>query len=733
MAQGARWMETIRRAWESRKREEPDSLRVLPGQPVPLGAVCQPSGVNFAVYSEGAQRVEVCLFDVRGREIERHELRTNTFNTWHGLVRGVGAGQLYGYRVYGPYAPDKGLRYNPAKLLLDPYARAIAGAVDWTAPVFGYGPGGREADLTLDPSDDAWGMAKSIVIEDDFDWGDDQPPNTPWHRTVIYETHVKGMTFRHPGVPERQRGTYSGLASDAVLQHLKELGVTAVELLPVHAHVTSKRLADMGLVNYWGYDSIGFFAPDGRYSSQGDKGGQVHEFKEMVKNLHANGIEVILDVVYNHTAEGNHLGPTLGFRGLDNRTYYRLTDDQRFYLDYTGTGNTLQVRHPQVLRLVMDSLRYWVQEMHVDGFRFDLAWALARELHEVNRLSSFFDAIHQDPVVSSVKLIAEPWDIGEGGYQVGNFPILWTEWNGRYRDSVRRYWRGDDSYASEMGYRLTGSSDLYEEDGRRPHASINFVTAHDGFTLTDLVSYNEKRNQANGENNQDGTSANYSWNCGVEGPTTEPRVVELRERQQRNLMATVLFSQGVPMLLGGDEIGRSQQGNNNAYCQDNEISWFDWQLDDQRRRALEFTKRLIRVRQQHPALRRRNFFSGRPIRGTEIKDITWLGADGAEMADSEWNAAWLKCFGMLMSGTLAEPDEQGRPVTDDALLLILNASDSGIEFRLPPPAPGTRWRLVVDTAHPDVEEGEESYGGGGLFVIRERSLALFSRPDGATD
>jgi isoamylase len=675
----------------------------------------------------------VCLFDGHGREVERQDLRTNTFNTWHGLVRGVGAGQLYGYRVYGPYAPDKGLRYNPAKLLLDPYAKAIAGAVDWTAPVFGYGPGGRDADLTLDGRDDAWGMPKSIVIEDDFDWEDDQPPNTPWHRTLIYETHVKGMTFRHPGVPERQRGTYSGLASDVALQHLKDLGVTAVELLPVHAQVTSKRLADMGLVNYWGYDSIGFFAPDARYSSRGDLGGQVHEFKEMVKKLHASGIEVILDVVYNHTPEGNHLGPTLGFRGLDNRTYYRLTDDQRFYMDYTGTGNTLQVRHPQVLRLVMDSLRYWVQEMHVDGFRFDLAWALARELHEVNRLSSFFDAIHQDPVVSSVKLIAEPWDIGEGGYQVGNFPILWTEWNGRYRDSVRRYWRGDDSYASEMGYRLTGSSDLYEEDGRRPHASINFVTAHDGFTLTDLVSYNEKHNQPNGENNQDGTNANYSWNCGPEGPTTDARVIELRERQRRNLTATLLFSQGVPMLLGGDEIGRSQQGNNNGYCQDNEISWFDWQLDDGEQRVLQFTKRLIRVRQQHPALRRRNFFSGRPIRGTDIKDITWLREDGAEMADSEWNAAWLKCFGMLMSGTLAEPDEQGRPVTDDALLLILNASDSGIEFKLPPVAPGTRWQLVVDTAHPDVEEGEESYGGGGLFVIRERSLALFSRPDGATD
>jgi isoamylase len=726
-------METIRRAWESRRREEPDSLRVLPGQPVPLGAVCQPSGVNFAVYSEGAQRVEVCLFDGHGREIERQDLRTNTFNTWHGLVRGVGAGQLYGYRVYGPYAPDKGLRYNPAKLLLDPYAKAIAGAVDWKAPVFGYGPGGRDADLTLDARDDAWGMPKSIVIEDEFDWRDDQRPNTPWHRTVIYEAHVKGMTFGHPGVPERQRGTYSGLASDATLQHLKDLGVTAVELLPVHAHITSKRLADMGLVNYWGYDSIGFFAPDARYSSRGDQGGQVHEFKEMVKKLHANGIEVILDVVYNHTPEGNHLGPTLSLRGLDNRTYYRLTDNQRFYMDYTGTGNTLQVRHPQVLRLVMDSLRYWVQEMHVDGFRFDLAWALARELHEVNRLSSFFDAIHQDPVVSSVKLIAEPWDIGEGGYQVGNFPILWTEWNGRYRDSVRRYWRGDDSYASEMGYRLTGSSDLYEEDGRRPHASINFVTAHDGFTLTDLVSYNEKHNQANGESNQDGTSANYSWNCGVEGPTTDARVIEVRERQRRNLMATLLFSQGVPMLLGGDEIGRSQQGNNNAYCQDNEISWFDWQLDDGEQRVLEFTKRLIRVRQQHPALRRRNFFSGRPIRGTDIKDITWLRADGAEMADAEWDAAWLKCFGMLMSGTLAEPDEQGRPVTDDALLLILNASDIGIEFRLPQVAPGARWQLVVDTAHPDIEEGEESYGGGGLFVIRERSLALFSRPDGATD
>jgi isoamylase len=726
-------METIRRAWEARKQEESESLRVLPGQPVPLGAACQPSGVNFAVYSEGAERVEVCLFDRRGRERERHELRMKTFNTWHGLVKGVAAGQQYGYRAYGPYEPQKGLRYNPAKLLLDPYAQAISGKVDWTAPVFGYRPDGRDADLSLDPRDDAWGVPKSVVIEDDFDWGNDRQLNIPWHKTVIYETHVKGTTFKHPGVPEHQRGTYSGLASDAMVQHLKDLGVSTVELLPVHAHVTNRRLIEMGLVNYWGYDSIGFFAPDARYSSRGDQGGQVHEFKEMVKKLHANGIEVILDVVYNHTAEGNHLGPTLGFRGLDNRTYYRLNDDLRFYMDYTGTGNTLQVRHPQVLRLVMDSLRYWVQEMHVDGFRFDLASALARELHEVDRLSSFFDAIHQDPVVSSVKLIAEPWDVGEGGYQVGNFPILWTEWNGRYRDSVRRYWRGDDSYASEMGYRLTGSSDLYKEDGRQPHASINFVTAHDGFTLTDLVSYNEKHNQANGENNRDGTTANYSWNCGVEGPTTDARVIELRQRQRRNLMTTLLISQGVPMLLGGDEIGRSQQGNNNAYCQDNETSWYDWDLNDEGRRVLEFTKRLIQIRQRHPALRRRNFFSGRPIRGAHIKDITWLRADGAEMADAEWDAAWLKCFGMLLSGTLAEPDEEGRPVTDDALFLMLNASESTIEFRLPPAAPGTRWQLVVDTAHPDVEEGEESYAGGGLFVIRERSLALFSRPDGATD
>jgi len=705
--------------------------RILPGQHLPLGVTLQPAGVNFAVYSEHATRIELCLFDPdTGAETDRIHLPTRTGHTWHGLVPGIGPGQLYGFRVHGPYDPQRGHRFNPSKLLLDPYARAIVGRVDWRAPVFGYQGDGPDADLTPDGEDDAWGVPKGIVLDEAFDWGDDSHPDIPWHRTVIYEVHVKGFTIRHPDVPKELRGTYSGLCSDAAIDHLKRLGVTAVELLPVHAHVTSKRLYDHGLVNYWGYDTIGFFAPDARYSSAGDRGGQVREFKEMVKRLHANGIEVILDVVYNHTAEGNHLGPTLSFKGLDNSVYYRLEPGkERYYTDYTGTGNTLQVRHPQVLRLIMDSLRYWVQEMHVDGFRFDLAAALARELHEVDRLSSFFDAIHQDPTISRVKLIAEPWDVGEGGYQVGNFPILWTEWNGRYRDSVRRYWRGDDSLTSEMAYRLTGSSDLYEEDGRHPFASINFVTAHDGFTLHDLVSYNSKHNLANGENNRDGLDANLSWNCGVEGPTRDPKVVELRERQKRNFLATLFFSQGVPMLLGGDEMGRTQLGNNNAYCQDNEISWFDWDLSDRQRELLEFTRRVINLRERHPALRRRSFFHGRPIRGADIKDVTWLRQDGGEMTDAEWDADWLKCFGLRLSGNLGEVDDEGRPLVDDVLLLILNASAIDLEFKLPPAE--HVWELLVDTARPDALEGSEHYAGGSSFLIRERSLALLSHPDGS--
>jgi len=707
--------------------------RILPGQHLPLGATIQPAGVNFAVYSEHATRIELCLFDSEtGAETDRIHLPTRTGYTWHGLVPGIGPGQMYGFRVHGPYDPQRGHRFNPSKLLLDPYARAIVGRVDWRAPVFGYKRGEPDADLTIDTEDDAWGVPKCIVLDEAFDWEGDRHPEIPWHETIIYEVHVKGFTIRHPQVPKELRGTYSGLCSEPAIEHLKRLGVTAVELLPVHAHVTSKQLYDRGLVNYWGYDTIGFFAPDARYSSAGDRGGQVREFKEMVKRLHANGIEVILDVVYNHTAEGNHLGPTLSFRGLDNSVYYRLqAGEERFYTDYTGTGNTLQVRHPQVLRLIMDSLRYWVEEMHVDGFRFDLAAALARELHEVDRLSSFFDAIHQDPTISRVKLIAEPWDVGEGGYQVGNFPILWTEWNGRYRDSVRRYWRGDDSLTSEMAYRITGSSDLYEADGRHPFASINFVTAHDGFTLHDLVSYNAKHNLANGENNRDGTDENLSWNCGVEGPTRDPKVIALRERQKRNFLATLFLSQGVPMLLGGDEMGRTQLGNNNAYCQDNEISWFDWNLSDRQRELLEFTQRVIGIRKRHPALRRRSFFHGRPIRGADIKDVTWLRQDGNEMTDAEWEADWLKCFGLRLSGNLGEVDEEGQPIVDDVLLLILNASAIDLEFKLP--AAGHVWELLLDTARPEVPEAGEHYVPGGTFLIRERSLALLSHPNGTDE
>ncbi|HET7322242.1 MAG TPA: glycogen debranching protein GlgX [Longimicrobiaceae bacterium] len=557
--------------------------KIRPGRPSPLGATWDGEGVNFALYSRDATGVVLSLFDADdpARETAQIRLREVTAHVWHGYVPGLAPGQLYGFRVHGPYDAARGLRFNPAKLAVDPYAKALAGAVDWNAPVFAYPLGNPEADLRMDGRDDAAGMPKGVVIDPAFDWGDDRAPGTPWHETVIYEAHVKGLTRLHPGVPEPLRGTYAGLASEPVIQHFRNLGVTAVELMPVHAFLQDKRLVEKGLANYWGYNTINYFSPEARYAGGGDRGAQVREFKEMVKQLHAAGIEVILDVVYNHTAEGNHLGPTLSLKGIDNRSYYRLVDgDPRFYLDYTGTGNSLDARSPEVLRLIMDSLRYWVLDMHVDGFRFDLAATLARELRDVDRLGSFFDIIHQDPVISQVKLIAEPWDVGPGGYQVGNFPILWTEWNGRYRDTVRAYWKGDAGAMGELGYRLTGSSDLYSDDGRKPYASINFVTAHDGFTLHDLVSYDEKHNEANGEGNRDGESHNLSWNCGVEGPTDDPEVLELRERQKRNFLATLFFSEGVPMLSGGDELGRTQLGNNNAYCQDNEISWYRWDLND---------------------------------------------------------------------------------------------------------------------------------------------------------
>ena len=701
--------------------------KVRPGKPFPLGATWDGEGVNFALYSEHATGVELCLFDESGEtEVERIPLCEVTAHIWHAYILGLGPGQRYGFRVSGPFAPEEGHRFNPNKLLLDPYARAISGSVSWEAPVFAYPLGHPDEDLAFDERDDAWGMPKSVVAHSYFDWGDDHPPRIPWHQSIIYEVHVKGFSARNPDVPPEERGTYAGLASPASIEYLKQLGVTAVELLPVHAFLDDMHLVGRGLRNYWGYNTIGYFAPEARYSSSGNSGGQVAEFKRMVRELHRANIEVILDVVYNHSAEGNHLGPTLNFRGIDNRSYYKLVPDNlRYYQDYTGTGNSLNVGHPQVLRLIMDSLRYWILEMHVDGFRFDLASTLARELHDVDRLSAFFDIIHQDPVISQVKLIAEPWDVGEGGYQVGNFPILWAEWNGKYRDAVRRYWRGDESQVAELGYRLTGSSDLYASDGRRPYASINFVTAHDGFTLRDLVSYNEKHNEANGEENRDGTDDNLSWNCGVEGPTDDPEINALRARQQRNFLATLLFSQGVPMICGGDEIGRTQQGNNNAYCQDNEISWYDWELDDERRALLDFTRRLIETRLRHPALRRRKFFQGRRIRGSDVRDITWLRPDGGEMTETEWEASWVRTLGVRLDGrALDELDERGDPIVDDTLLLLLNAHADTVPMTLPQPLPGTVWEVVIDTAEPDLEPGVRRLEASEPYQLRGRSIAL---------
>jgi glycogen operon protein len=706
-------------------------MKILPGSHLPQGAHFDGRGTNFALYSEHATRVELCLFDPHDPAVEtaRVALPEVTAHTWHGYLPGVGPGQLYGYRVHGPRAPAAGHRFNPHKLLIDPYARALHGALDPAAPVFGYRFGVPDADLSFDDRDSAAGVPRGVVVDAEFDWRGVQPPRTPLKDTVIYETHVRGLTMRHPDVPPELRGTYAGLASEPIIRYLQELGVTAVELLPVHAFLDDNHLLDRGLRNYWGYNTINYFAPHARYASARGPGGPVREFKEMVRTLHAAGIEVILDVVYNHTAEGNHLGPTLSFKGIDNANYYRLVrGNPRYYMDYTGTGNSLNAQSPQVLRLIMDSLRYWVQEMHVDGFRFDLAPTLARDFHEVNRLGVFFGAIHQAPVLADVKLIAEPWDVGEGGYQVGNFPVLWAEWNGKYRDAVRAYWRGDAGAMSEMGYRLTGSSDLYGDDGRHPYASINYVTAHDGFTLHDLVSYNHKHNEANGENNHDGHGHNLSCNHGVEGPTDDAEVNALRGRHKRNLLATLLLSQGVPMLLGGDEIGRTQRGNNNAYCQDNELNWYDWELDAERRELLEFTRRLIRLRRAHPALRRRKFFQGRRIHGSEIRDITWFRADGAEMTEQEWGAGWLKSLAMRLGGeALGEVDAEGNPVSDDNLLLLLNAHSGPLEFRLPP-TQAAPWLLELDTCFTGSFTPDVRLEAGQAYTLAARSLALFREP-----
>ncbi len=700
---------------------------LLLGKSFPLGATWDGTGTNFALYSERAEKVELCLFkDRESGESDKIELLERTAHVWHGYLPSVQPGQLYGYRVYGPYDPAQGLRFNPNKLLIDPYAKAIAGKVDWNSAIFPYVLGNPEEDLHMDDRDSGPGMPKCVVVTRFFDWEQDRSPKIPLSDSIIYELHVKGFTKKHPDVPEELRGTYAGLASKASVTYLKKLGITAIELMPVHDFLDDKHLVDKGLTNYWGYNTTNFFAPDSRYSSSGDTGGQVSEFKNMVKALHREGIEVILDVVYNHTSEGNHMGPMLSFRGVDNTTYYRLVaDNPRYCMDYTGTGNSLNVRNPQVLMLIMDSLRYWVQEMHVDGFRFDLAAALARELHDVDRLSAFFDVIHQDPVISQVKLIAEPWDVGEGGYQVGRFPVLWAEWNGKYRDTVRRYWKSDDGQLFDLGHRLTGSSDLYEREGRRPSASINFVTAHDGFTLHDLVSYNEKHNDANGEDNRDGTNENHSLNFGVEGPTDNPGINELRERQKRNFLATLLLSQGVPMIRGGDEIDQDQHGNNNAYCQDNELTWFDWQLDARRLSLLEFTRKLIKLRCEHPNLHRRKFFQDRSIRHSEAKDILWVRPDGLEMTDEEWGAGWVRCLGVVLNGeTIDHVDEKGERVSDDTFLLMLNCHHEPIKFFVPAGPQNRGWEIVIDTNRPEAAPNAELVPVGEPVELARQSLML---------
>ncbi len=699
------------------------SIAVWPGRPYPRGATWDGEGVNFALFSEHAEKVELCIFDDKGRrELRRVVLPERTDQVWHGYLPEARPGMLYGYRVHGPYRPEQGHRFNPHKLLLDPYARSLTGSISWSDACFGYRVGHARADLSFDRRDSAPAMPKCRIVDPAFTWGDDRRPGVPWHETVIYELHVKGFTMQHPEIPPPLRGTYAGLVSSPVIEYLRRLGVTTLELMPVHAFIDDRHLVQKGLRNYWGYNSIGYFAPDARYAGERP----VSEFKSMVKSLHSAGFEVVLDVVYNHTGEGGHLGPTLCFRGVDNASYYRLKpEDGRYYVDYTGCGNTLNLVHPRVLQLIMDSLRYWVTEMHVDGFRFDLASALARELHEVDRLGAFFDIVRQDPVLSQVKLIAEPWDLGEGGYQVGNFPGGWTEWNDKYRDAMRAYWKGDGGVIGEFARRLTGSSDLYEQSGRRPHASINFITAHDGFTLRDLVSYERKHNEANLEDNRDGHDNNLSWNSGVEGDTDDEGVNALRAQRCRNFVATLLLSQGVPMLTAGDEIGRTQRGNNNAYCQDNDVSWVDWNLTPDKRRLLEFARRMIRLRRDHPVFRRRRFFEGRPIRGSGIKDIMWLKPDGAEMSDEEWQHHHARSLAVVLSGeSLTETDARGRPITDGVFLVLFNAHHEEIAFTLPNHAPGVRWQCVVDTSRERGLARGGALDGGSAYALNGRSLAL---------
>jgi isoamylase len=708
--------------------------RMKPGRSYPLGATWDGHGTNFAIFSQHGTEVELCLFDSDSPSTEtgRYTLPQRTQFVWHGYLPGIAPGQLYGYRVHGPYEPENGHRFNPNKLLVDPYARALAGQADWDAAIHGFELNHPDGDLSFCEEDSAWGVPKGVVIDPEFDWDDDQPPQIPLNESIIYETHVKGFSKMNPAIPEEIRGTYAGMAHPASIEHLKSLGVTAVELLPIHDMLNDEHLNEIGLANYWGYQTTNFFSPTARYTSTDDRGGQITEFREMMKALHREGIEVLIDVVYNHTSEGNEDGPTIAYRGIDNSIYYMLEEDARFYTNLTGTGNTVQANHPQVLKLIMDSLRYWVEEMHVDGFRFDLCTTLGRELHGFDTGASFFDAVHQDPVLSTVKLIAEPWDIGIDGYQVGNFPIRWSEWNGKYRDNVRAFWKGDPGQLAEMASRITGSSDLYQDDGRRPTASINFVTAHDGFTLHDLVSYEQKYNQANGENNWDGNDSNIAWNSGVEGETNDPDILELRERRKRTFLATLFWSQGVPMLLGGDEMGRTQHGNNNGYAQDNQVSWFNWDLNEDQESLVDFTKRLIEIRKNHPNLRRRTFFEGRPVNGSGVDDLSWHRPDGAIMSGEDFHDPDFTACGLRFDGNaIEEVDDSGELVIDDTLLMLMNQSKRSVTFSLPETTDGNGWQLVIDTGRPD--EGRDSEGrtlsAGGEYRVAGLGAVMFRQVD----
>ena len=708
-------------------------MRMWPGSPYPQGATWDGEGVNFSIFSENAEAVDLCLFEQPDDPFESHriQMRERTDLIWHCYLPDVRPGQLYGYRVHGPYEPPEGHRFNPNKLLIDPYAKSVSGTIEkWSDSMFGYAIGHPDEDLSFDERDSAGDMPKCVVIDPSFTWGEDRKPLTPWNRTVIYECHLRGMTMLHPDIRDEIRGTYLAMASDPIIDHLLSLGVSAVELMPVHQFVADRQLVERGLTNYWGYNTIAFFAPHAAYAT-GGLGEQVTEFKSMVKAFHRAGIEVILDVVYNHTGEGNQLGPTLSLRGVDNASFYRLNpDERRYYMDFSGTGNSLNMQHPRAIQLIMDSLRYWAVDMHVDGFRFDLAPVLARELHEVNRLGTFFDIIQQDPLLSQVKLIAEPWDVGEGGYQVGNFPVGWAEWNGKYRDCVRRFWRGDPGQVADLAYRISGSSDLYAASGRRTYATINFVTAHDGFTLNDLVSFERKHNEANGESNHDGSDQNFSSNWDVEGPTDSPRVRELRERMKRNLLATLIFSQGVRMLVGGDEMGRTQRGNNNAYCQDNEVSWVNWDLLPRDRQLLEFGRHALEIFRSNPVLRRRSFFTGRLIAAEGVKDVMWIRPDGGEMSDDDWADTGNQMLGMLVDGQATdELDERGRPIYGDTLLLILNAGAKSRSFELPKGDENGAWQEIINTARTEATTPHAHRKEQALSVAAH-SLVLFLWSEG---